>query len=220
MWVVLTLLVTLFSLGKANRSTISELEAKRRSLYLFFKVVTYRRNRAKLVVQRSSVFESARRYMINIPGPRKIYITFEGEPAMGLSGPLREFFSLLSTEFVQKGILVESDGWVNLNPTAYDKNRDEVNYYFLGKAMGMAVLNNAVLNLDFSPSFYQALYGETMGVEDLKPTDSNSLKYLLQTPASEWGSELRFCSDDGKTDLKPNGCNIVVNDSNKQEYVQ
>ena len=102
-------------------------------------------------------------------------------------------------------------------------------YYLSGVLVGLAVYNSALLDVTFPQAVYRKLLGLTLGLEDMvDETVREGLKKLLLYDGDD--VEDVFClsfdvswMDLGvqkRKELKPDGSNIAVTSTNKEDYVK
>lgn len=95
----------------------------------------------------------------------------------------------------------------------------------------MAIYNNTILDVKLPISIYKKLLGIKPTFEDLKECDNelySNLKYILDTnnPNLEEELDTNFTVIDDRfgekvvVQLKPGGENIMINNTNKEEYVE
>lgn len=91
----------------------------------------------------------------------------------------------------------------------------------------MAVYHGKLLDAFFIRPFYKMMLGKGIDLKDMESVDSeyyNSLLWIKENDPTEL--ELTFCVDEdsfGQTsqrELKINGANIPVDNSNKDEYIR
>ncbi|XP_055372353.1 ubiquitin-protein ligase E3C [Condylostylus longicornis] len=196
-----------------------------------------------LTVRRSHLYEDAYDKLRpeNEPDLRhKFRVQFTN--SLGLSevgidggGLFREFLSeLIKTAFdPNRGFfMITTDNRLYPNPGVADIVSDfEKHYYFMGRILGKAIYENLLVELPLAEFFLSKLAGKysDVDVHQLASLDPELYKNLLSLKeydgdVSELGLDFTVVSNDlGKTeikDLKPNGKDIIVNSSNKIEYIQ
>ena len=104
-------------------------------------------------------------------------------------------------------------------------------FQLIGVLLGLAIYNSVLLNVSFPPVLYRKLYGEKVGLLDLKrsfPLVARSLQQLLDYDGDD--VEDVFCLNFQVTneyygavqliDLVPNGGDEPVTSANKERYVE
>ncbi|XP_078677677.1 E3 ubiquitin-protein ligase NEDD4-like isoform X1 [Branchiostoma floridae x Branchiostoma belcheri] len=162
----------------------------------------------------------------------KLWIDFEGEKGLDYGGVAREWFYLLSHEMFNPyyGLFEYSanDNYtLQINPNSGLCNEDHLSYFkFIGRVAGMAVYHGKLLDAFFIRPFYKMMLKKPITLKDMESVDSeyyNSLVWITENDPEDL--DLRFCVEEdqfGQTvtkDLKANGADIVVTNSNKKEYI-
>lgn len=197
----------------------------------------------QLTVRRSHLYEDAYDKLRpeNEPDLRhKFRVQFTN--SLGLSeagidggGLFREFLSeLIKAAFdPNRGFfMITTDNRLYPNPSVGDLILDfEKHYYFMGRILGKAIYENLLVELPLAEFFLSKLAGKysDVDVHQLASLDPELYKNLLSLKeydgdVSELGLDFTVVSNDlGKTEvkeLKLNGQSIIVNSSNKIEYIQ
>lgn len=191
-------------------------------MYLLVKV---RRNH--LLHDSFQVFEDQEDHL-----KKSIKVQFIGEPGIDVGGLRKEWFLLLIRELVSPecGLftVAEESGYTWFKTGS----KQPLKYYKLtGVALGLALYNSTILDISFPPVLYKKLLGVPYTLDDFKainPSFGRSLQQLLDYKGSD--VEDVFCLTfsvskevDGRViedDLIPDGSNIPVTRSNRQEYVK
>lgn len=189
----------------------------------------------KLVVGRDTIFsDSLVEFTKKTPEQLKhrLNITFSNEPALDYGGVSREFFFLLSHEIFNPmyGFFEYSSHenyTLQINPHS-DINPDHLQYfYFVGRIIGLAIFHKKFLDVYFISSIYKQFLNIPVSLEDMESIDSTIYKSLIWIQENDvTGLGQTFSVDDdnyGKIavrELIPNGSNIEVTNSNKNEYVR
>eukprot|EP00051_Salpingoeca_urceolata_P014735 m.187982 g.187982 ORF g.187982 m.187982 type:complete len:1178 (+) comp18172_c1_seq1:291-3824(+) len=188
-----------------------------------------------VVVNRDSIFEDSYRAIMKLPASDllgKLNIEFVGEDALDYGGVAREWFFWLSREMLNPyyGLFQNSsdDYLLEINPDS-GINPDHLSYFqFIGRVLGLAILHGHYIEGAFVMPFYKLLLSKDLSLEDMAqvdPTYYNSLVWMLENDITDV-IDNTFCDEHqafGKTeyiDLKPNGSEIPVTESNKREYVK
>ncbi|KAF6011999.1 hypothetical protein HII13_001800 [Brettanomyces bruxellensis] len=107
-------------------------------------------------------------------------------------------------------------------------NNEEL-YYLVGAVLGLAIYNSTILDLKLPRALYKKLLGHKVTLDDFTQLDQNAgkgLKKLLLLENVEELSiyfEVSFKDVEGQLithELISNGSNVLVNDTNKYEYVE
>ncbi|TRY90153.1 hypothetical protein DNTS_033341 [Danionella cerebrum] len=193
-------------------------------------------NRFELSVRRAAVLEDSYRRLLSIKRPEllksRLWVEFEGEKGLDYGGVAREWFFLISKEMFNPyyGLFEYSatDNYtLQINPNSGLCNEDHLSYFkFIGRVAGMAVYHGKLLDAFFIRPFYKMMLQKPITLQDMESVDSeyfNSLRWILENDPSDL--DLRFTIDEelfGQThqhELKPGGAEIVVDDTNKKEYI-
>ncbi|XP_051511958.1 E3 ubiquitin-protein ligase NEDD4-like isoform X2 [Myxocyprinus asiaticus] len=193
-------------------------------------------NRFELNVRRNAVLEDSYRRILSIKRPdllkARLWVDFEGEKGLDYGGVAREWFFLISKEMFNPyyGLFEYSatDNYtLQINPNSGLCNEDHLSYFkFIGQVAGMAVYHGKLLDAFFIRPFYKMMLQKPITLQDMESVDSeyfNSLRWILENDPTDL--DLRFTIDEelfGQThqhELKPGGADIIVNDSNKKEYI-
>jgi hypothetical protein len=163
----------------------------------------------------------------------KLWIEFESETGLDYGGVAREWFFLLSKEMFNPyyGLFEYSaidDYTLQINPLSGLANPDHLSYFtFIGRVCGMAVYHGKLIDAYFIRPFYKMMLGKPVGLMDMEAVDSeyyNSLMWIMENDPE--CLELTFSIDEevfgmtSERELKPNGKQIPVTNSNKREYVE
>ncbi|KAI9314613.1 hypothetical protein BX666DRAFT_2020196 [Dichotomocladium elegans] len=163
---------------------------------------------------------------------KRLMIQFQGEDGLDYGGVSREFFFLLSHEMFNPFYgLFEYAGIDNytlqINPHS-KINPQHLRYFtFIGRLMGIAIFHHRFIDAFFVPSFYKMILNKPVLLEDMESADPNfynSLKWILENDITD-NLSFTFSVDDDEfgelntIELKPNGQQIEVTETNKQEYV-
>jgi len=159
------------------------------------------------------------------------YIDENGSDAGGL---LRDFFYQISKEIGNPNYSFfkytnDKTYELNINPMSGFVESDHLNYFkFIGRIIGLALLQNQHLSVNFSYIFYKKIFNKKISFKDLIYVDPELYKNLNWLKNNDGVEKLSLtfridekdCFDTPKyIELKPNGSKIVVTDSNKDEYI-
>jgi E3 ubiquitin-protein ligase HUWE1 len=162
----------------------------------------------------------------------RLVITFNGEEGIDAGGLTREWYQILSKEIFNPNyvlFLPTVDGSTfQPNPLSY-YNSNHLDYFkFVGRIIGKALVDGQMMDAHFTRSLYKHLLGIPVDFSDIEAIDPEyykSLNQILNFPLETLGLELYFTAESltfGKhevVELKKNGTKILVDDSNKLEYV-
>ena len=194
-----------------------------------------------LFISRENVFENSliQIEMFNIH--KEIKIIFLGEESSDAGGLIREWLTILFKQIMDEksGLFERSDtdeiSYIIKKNIKKDKETLD-KYYFIGKILAKALLENLTVNCCLNKAIYQLILKEKIKFEDLIFIDKplyNSLNNLKKLKEEEGDTdniafcELYFCNDykDDKgnlitKDLIPNGQNILVTKKNLDFYIE
>jgi E3 ubiquitin-protein ligase HUWE1 len=190
-------------------------------------------------LRREHVFEDAFRELYRrSPEDFKgnLYIQFEGEEGQDAGGLLREFYIIIARDMFNPNyaLFTTSPGdrvTYRPNPSSH-VNPNHLNYFrFIGRMIAKAIYDNKLLDCYFTRSFYKHILGKAVHYTDMESEDYSfyqGMVYLIEHNVDESGigDDLTFSieiREFGKMevkDLKENGRQIAVTESNKKEYVQ
>jgi len=193
-------------------------------------------NHIKIPVSRNNIFEDSFQQIMRVNGQdlcRRLYIMFKGEEGLDYGGVAREWFFLLTHEFMNPMYcLFEYSGQgsytLQINPASY-VNPDHLEYFrFIGRVIAMSLYHGKFIDRGFSMPFYKRMLGKKLVLQDLETLDNayyNSLLWIKENEIDECDLDMYFCTDMeilGETtthDLKEGGSEILVTDENKEEYI-
>ncbi|XP_025834959.1 E3 ubiquitin-protein ligase Nedd-4 isoform X1 [Agrilus planipennis] len=194
-------------------------------------------NKFEIKVRRNNILEDSYVAITTVPRvdllKTKLWIEFEAEVGLDYGGLAREWFYLLSKEMFNPyyGLFEYSamDNYtLQINPFSGMCNEEHLNYFkFIGRVAGMAVYHGKLLDAFFIRPFYKMMLNKPIDIKDMESVDSEYYKSLLwikENDPSDLG--LTFAVDEdsfGQTsqhELKTDGANIPVDNSNKDEYIQ
>lgn len=158
---------------------------------------------------------------------KELWVSFTGEIGYGFRGVMTEFFYCLFEEMTRPeyGMFMYPEEasfmWFPAKPKFEEKR-----YFFFGILCGLSLFNCNVANLSFPLALFKKLLDQKPSLEDLKelsPVLGKSLEVLLDNESSDF-EELFYIHfnihwDRDDIDLIPNGSCIIVNQTNKRDYV-
>ena len=192
-----------------------------------------------LYISRENVLENSIVQLEILNLFKEIKIIFTGEESNDAGGLIREWLTILFKEILdpKTGLFERSDTdeisfIINHNTS---KNKENLNkYYFIGRVLAKALLENLTVNCCFNKIIYQLILGEKIEFEDLIFIDKplyNSLKNLMNLK-EECGDNIALCEiyfsyqykdERGNIcyqDLIENGNDILVTKDNFDLYIQ
>lgn len=165
---------------------------------------------------------------------KQLFIEFDGEQGIDEGGVSKEFFQLIVEQIFNPdyGMFITNDEDTQLcwfNSLSFE---NDAQFTLIGIVLGLAIYNNVILPVSFPMVVYRKLLNVRTSWHDLNdwnPVIYNSLKSMLDYSETDmedvfaqtfeigyqdvFGSPLKHC-------LKENGDQIMVNQSNKQEFVE
>ncbi|XP_076803668.1 E3 ubiquitin-protein ligase SMURF2-like isoform X2 [Clavelina lepadiformis] len=190
----------------------------------------------RLEVKRPETFEQSYSLIMKMKPKdlrKRLMVKFSGEDGLDYGGLAREWLYILSHEMLNPyyGLFQysrEDIYTLQINPDSHI-NPDHLSYFhFVGRVLGMAVFHGHYIDGGFTMLFYKQLLGKQISIEDMVEVDPdlyNSMKWILQNDISGV-LDHTFCVESNSFgerlshELKPNGSNIAVTESNKREYVK
>ena len=161
----------------------------------------------------------------------ELKIKFIGEAGVDQGGVRKEFFILLIRQIFDPNYGMFS---YNKKTRLYWFNHysfePKIKYELIGTIFGLAIYNNTILDVKLPLAVYKKLLGIKPCLKDLKECDNElykNLDYLLKqnSPKLEEELDTNFTVLDDKfgekiiIPLKQDGDNIMINNINKEEYV-
>ena len=193
----------------------------------------------KININREKVLENSIEQFEKINPFKELKINFLGEESQDAGGLIREWLTILFNTILDKntGLFERSDtdeiGYIvkkNINSSAEKLNK----YFFIGKVLAKALLENLTVNCCFNKMIYQLILGEKIQLNDLVFIDKplyNSMKHLVSMK-DECGEIIALCElyfsyqyegEDGgiyEEDLMENGNDILVTKDNLDLYIE
>ncbi|OUM60100.1 hypothetical protein PIROE2DRAFT_14226 [Piromyces sp. E2] len=192
----------------------------------------------KIIINRDNLLNSSFDSIINMSRDdmrKTLRVKYLGEEGVDAGGLLRDFFYQISKEVGNPNYLLLQYSSSNsyefeINPNSNIGNPLYLKYFkFIGRIMALAILNKQHFPISFTLPFYKKLLGKKTEFSDLQYVDReiyNSLNWLKENDGVEnlcltFEIEEKDCfGNHRKTELKPNGANIDVTDTNKKEYIE
>ncbi|KAI8896363.1 hypothetical protein BC833DRAFT_597780 [Globomyces pollinis-pini] len=166
---------------------------------------------------------------------KQLRVSFVGEDGIDEGGIQKEFFQLIAKEMFDEtyGLFKTNPesrtSWFSYWDDSLEKDfKDE--YNLLGKLMGLAFYNGVALDINFTGALYKKLLNIPITIDDLAEYDPALAAGFNKLLAYEGNVEEDFQQDFtidintpyNKTvtkELIPNGANITVTKTNREEYV-
>ncbi|OUM69484.1 hypothetical protein PIROE2DRAFT_2575, partial [Piromyces sp. E2] len=118
---------------------------------------------------------------------------------------------------------------LEVNPNSNIVDSEYLNYFrFIGRIIGLAVFHNQYLSVNFNYLFYKKLLDKPLKYSDLEFVDPEIYKNIdwlknnknVESLCLTFELNTKDCFGNQKyLELKSNGANIDVTDSNKNEYI-
>eukprot|EP00833_Pecoramyces_ruminatium_P010392 jgi/Orpsp1_1/1184424/evm.model.c7180000089453.1 len=165
---------------------------------------------------------------------KQLRVEYIGEEGLDAGGLLRDFFYQLSKEIGNVNYSLfqyvhDNSYELEINPNSGMVDSDHLEYFrFIGRIIGLAIFHRQYLSIFFTLLFYKKLLNKPLEFSDLKYVDYEMFKNLKQLKENDGAKdlyltfqmEIKDCFGHHKTiELKPDGANIDVTDSNKYEYI-
>ncbi|KAJ8417955.1 hypothetical protein AAFF_G00136640 [Aldrovandia affinis] len=187
-----------------------------------------------LIVRREHIVEDTvdvLRKSKNVDYKKPLKVIFVGEEAVDAGGVRKEFFLLIMRELLDPKYGMFRYYEESRLIWFANKTFEEIAlYHLIGVVCGLAIYNLTIVDLNFPVALYKKLLKRRPTLDDLKelmPDVGRSLQLLLDYTEND--VEDTFClnftitvENFGATEvleLVPNGVNISVNHSNRQEFV-
>ena len=189
-----------------------------------------------LTVRRDHIIEDTLSQLYSIPATnwlKKLRVVFEGENAVDVGGPSREFIFLLSEQLFSPDygmFQIVNNRYLWFSPLSYDNDNSFILY---GLVVGLAVYNNILMPIRFPLVMYKKLLGisqfRLFDLEEIDPDLARGLQQMLDMKArGEDVSDLSLTFEAtvdyfGKPKTYPlirNGNSIDVTNDNVEKYVE
>eukprot|EP00890_Picochlorum_soloecismus_P001249 jgi/Picsp_1/2124/NSC_05589-R1_ubiquitin-protein ligase 1 len=222
------------------------LDFDNKRIYFRKRVQSYTRrmgytNRLALNVRRPHVFEDSFNQLRSVSKAQirsPLRVTFSGEDGVDAGGVTREWYQVMSREMFNPAIsLFEStpqgSSTYQPNPNSIvqtDESRgiSHLDYFkFVGHVVGKALLDDQVVDVHFTRSFYKHLLGMPLTYRDIEAVDPDffkNLQWMLDNDIDgvldlTFSEESDFFGQKSLVELCPNGASVKVTNSNKRDYV-
>ncbi|KAJ8601017.1 hypothetical protein CTAYLR_007955 [Chrysophaeum taylorii] len=191
----------------------------------------------KINVRRENLLEDSMEAIESITQPdmRKIFrFEFIGEPGVDAGGVAREWFQLVSDTLFNPDFALWSYSSINqmcmqINPSSGIANDEHLRYFhFTGRLLGKALFDRQIVSGHLVRPLYKHILGWPLTIEDLEQLDADTYANLgklkdlddvevccldFTVTEDHWGTAQTI-------DLKTNGANIPVTNTNVDEYIQ
>ncbi|TMW57260.1 hypothetical protein Poli38472_003185 [Pythium oligandrum] len=202
------------------------------------------KNDMNLLVPRENLFHGTMHALIDVSQKqlrRPLRVRFLNEPGIDAGGIVREWFGLVINEFLDEKnglfqVVHSSEGEglaYTIHPMASVAVPDHLLYFrAFGRLLGKALLEGHLINVPLADFLLKHLLSVPVSFVDLHTLDGRLAK-SLQMLSDTILEDVTDDDDDpyaldftiyhtalGVVELKPNGRDLVVNEENKQEYVE
>ena len=161
----------------------------------------------------------------------RIKIKFDTEDGVDSGGLTREWFTLISQQMLRPELnlfVAVGDRCTTFepNPDSGAANPRHLEHFrFIGRLVGKGIYQKWLLACHFTRAFYKHILGLPVDFDDLRAVDPeycNSLDMLRTGNCNAEDLGFTFSCVVGRrtVELKPNGNDIVVTESNKNEYIR
>ncbi|XP_076446588.1 ubiquitin-protein ligase E3A-like isoform X2 [Babylonia areolata] len=163
---------------------------------------------------------------------KQLFVEFDGEQGLDEGGVSKEFFQLIVEELFNPDIGMftfnEETRQFWFNPLSFETVSQ---FTLIGIVLGLAIYNSCILDVRLPMVVYRKLLGKKGVFQDLfdvDPTLAKSLQQLLDHEGDDveevYMQTFRIgfkdiFGNDVQENLKDNGADILVTQSNKQEFV-
>lgn len=191
-----------------------------------------------LKIRRDAVLDESMRLLMLVPASdlrQRLRIEFIEEPGLDAGGLMREWVTLLCEQLFDESYgLFQATHVENLsywiNPNSGQTHPDHlISYQFIGRLIAKCLLEGQLLTVYFALPFLKHLLGVPISFSDLEFLDeelyrsacwlrenSNVDSLCLDFTMQRRDAQGQLITEE----LKPDGKNIMVNDDNKQEYLE
>lgn len=190
----------------------------------------------KLTVRRAHVFEDTYQKLQGLTGKEikygKLNVQFHNEEGVDAGGVAREWFSVLARQMFDPNyalfVTSAADKLTYQPNRASGINSEHLNYFkCVGRIIGKAIHDGRLLDAYFTRSFYKLMLGRSVDYRDIEAVDPayyKSLVWMLENDITDiidltFSIEVDDFGTNKVIDLKPDGHQIAVTETNKHEYV-
>lgn len=190
--------------------------------------ISIRRDQVFLDSYRALFFKSVDTFKNSL-----LEINFKGEAGVDAGGVTREWYQVLSRQMFNPDYALFTA--VASDETTFHPNRtsfinpEHLSFFkFIGRIIGKAIFDNCFLDCHFSRAVYKKILDRPVSLKDMENLDLEyfkSLMWMLENDITDiitedFSVETDDYGEHKAIDLIPNGRNIPVTESNKQEYVR
>lgn len=182
----------------------------------------------KLSISRDNFFMDSMIQLLSFDTPAlrsEFQINFIGEIAQDAGGLTKEWLNLLTKELLSSQFNLfkltnTSDPGYTIVPNSFDPEL----YQLVGRVIGKALFENIPINFPLNKMLYKYILDHPVTSEDIQYIDKdlyNAMTFMLKNPIEGVFFEAFAIVDanGAVTDLIPNGRDTIVNDENKEIYV-
>ncbi|GAM23493.1 hypothetical protein SAMD00019534_066680 [Acytostelium subglobosum LB1] len=159
---------------------------------------------------------------------KELKIKFKGEEGIDQGGVQKEFFQIVVRKIFDPefGMFIYNERlrtwWFNTN------SLDKLEFELIGIILGLALYNSIILDVHFPLVVYKKLLGYPVDIDDVESVEPEIYRSMIKMrdttdDVSQWSTYFSVTYDNfGETkvhELKPGGDNILVDNSNKEEYL-
>ncbi|CAD8156549.1 unnamed protein product [Paramecium octaurelia] len=173
----------------------------------------------KLNVNYNDLLQSSLISARNVNLYKEVKVVFQNDKVQDAGGLLREWLTLIFKEMC-KDIFTLTE----TNDVTYKIAKQSQYFDLVGLAIAKALFERMTICVEFDRPLVKKLLGQEIEFQDMQFYDKSlfmSWKYLLENQFDENELQQYFiiCKDDEIIELKQNGADILVNNQNKQEFV-
>lgn len=162
---------------------------------------------------------------------KPLKVIFDGEDGVDAGGVRKEFYQIVTRELLDPSYGMfknyEETRYLWFNSDSFEANNE---YELIGKLLGVAIYNSVIIDLRMPSLVYKKLKRQPLNLsdlEELQPQLARGLRALLEFKGDVKSAfELTFqityerYGENVVVDLKENGADITVDESNRIEYVE
>ena len=160
-------------------------------------------------------------------------VIYDGEEGVDSGGLTKDWFLELSRAFVNPALVLfracpsSKKGRHEIDPRSAI-NEEHLHYFrFIGQIMGKAAYDRQLIDMDICGEIYKYILQIEPSLSDLKYKDEvyyKSLKWMLENDITDvicetFTTTVEYFGVVSSVELRPNGANIEVDETNKDEYV-
>ncbi|KAK8854410.1 hypothetical protein M9Y10_016972 [Tritrichomonas musculus] len=175
-------------------------------------------SRIEMRVHRNKVLYDSINFCKNKQMKNKIIsVKYLNENGIDGGGLKRDWFTSVSQRIIESGVFVPVPSGFKLT-----FNEKKFNYnivQFTGKLIALSILNKVNIPIKLTSWIWKGLLNEKVTLEDMKDYDSeiyHSLKWIAENDPEPL---MMTFVNSSNCELCPNGSNIDLNESNKNEYI-